>query len=125
MVTSAVMTSGVRKGYVVLAWLAFLWAVANAVYVYLIAGGARTYRVESAAYVLAGVLAPLVFRRVDGERGVLLADVETRSLLALALGLWLLVLGPFMTLPFLGDDYVFLARYRHLPDVTQFGQFFR
>ncbi len=117
-----------RDYYVVLAWLAFLWAVGNSVYVYLALGGARTFRVESAAYILVIVLVPLVLWRPSGAhvaRDPVLTDSDSHWLVAVALGLWLVTAGPFVRLPFLSDDYVFLDRYRHLSDVLSSGQFFR
>jgi hypothetical protein len=123
------MNSELRNRYVVLAWAAFLWAVGNSVYAYLVLGGERTFRVESAAFILVGVLLPLIFWRpstvVEGEEA--LTQRDNRFLMVLALGLWLVTLVPFVTAPLLGDDYVFLASYRHLSDVLRLrdGQFFR
>lgn len=48
MLAAAATNSGLRNRYVVFAWLAFLWAVGNSVYVYLVLGGERAFRVESA-----------------------------------------------------------------------------
>src|SRR5439155_23971600 len=45
--------------------------------------------------------------------------------LLLAMGLWLLTLALCLPLPFLGDDYVFLASYRHWSDVLNVRSFFR
>lgn len=117
-----------RKCYIVAASLAFLWAVGNSVYVYLVLGGARTFRVETAGYILAVLLFPLIFWRPSGagvRRDAVLTESDSRRLMLLALGLWLLTLAPLVALPFLGDDYVFLDRYRHLQDVLWFAQFFR
>lgn len=122
------MNSRFRKHYFVVPCLAFLWAVGNSIYVYLALGGARTYRVESAAFIFAVVLLPLVFWRpsaphVSGD--AVLTDSASRALMLLALALWLLTVGPLVALPFLGDDYVFLDRYRQLPDALRAGPFFR
>jgi hypothetical protein len=121
-----------RNRYVLFAWIAFLWAVANSVYVYLILGATRTFRVEAASYAFVAVLLPLIFWSPSGadvpghaQRRAALTESDCRGFMLLALGLWLLVVAPCVALPFLGDDYVFLARYRHLPDVLRFGQFFR
>jgi hypothetical protein len=112
--------------YVVVAWLAFLWAVGNSLYVYLVLGGARTFRVESAAFVLVGVLLPLIlWRPVQGEPRAVLTRTESQCLMLLAVGLWLLTLAPRVMLPFLSDDYVFLATCKRWSDVLSVGNFFR
>src|SRR5689334_4921229 len=98
------MKSGLRSRYVALAWLALLWAVVNSFYVYLVLGGGRAFRVESAAFILVGVLLPLIFWRAsDQERGTALTPMDSRWLMLLALGLWLVTLLPFLRLPFLSD----------------------
>ena len=109
-----------------LAWLAFLWAVGNSVYVYLVLGGERMFRVETAAYILVGVLLPLIFWRASTtERAAALTGTDNRVLMLLACCLWLLTLAPRLTLPFLSDDYVFLASYKQWSDVLNARQFFR
>jgi hypothetical protein len=120
------MQSALRDRYVALAWLALLWAVGNSVYVYLVLGGERTFRVESAAFILVGVLLPLIFLRPSpGERETALTATDNRLLMLLAVSLWLLTLVPFVMLPFLSDDYVFLASYRQWSDMLNVGHFFR
>jgi hypothetical protein len=120
------MNSGLRNRYVLLACLAFLWAVGNSLYVYLVLGGERMFRVETAAYILVGVLLPLIFWRPPTvEREAALTETDNRLLMLLALGLWLVTLVPHLTLPFLSDDYVFLATYKQWSDVLNVGQFFR
>src|SRR6266566_5058634 len=120
------MKSGLQNRYLALAWLALLWAVGNSLYVYLVLGGTRTFRVESAVFMLVGVLLPLIFWRPShAVRGTALTATDNRLVMLLAVSLWFVTLAPFLTLPFLGDDYVFLASYRHWSDVLRFGQFFR
>src|SRR6516225_6488033 len=126
MVTFAGLKSGFQNCYVALAWLALVWAVGNSVYVYLVLGGERTFRVESAAFILVGVLLPRIFWRPSvGQLEPVLTATDNSLLMLLALSLWLLTLGPFLTLPFLSDDYVFLASYKRLSDVLSVGHFFR
>lgn len=115
-----------RSRYVAVAWLAMLWAMGNCLYVYLVLGGTRTFRVESAVFILVGVLLPLIFwRPSQGERGTVLTPTHNRLLMLLAVSLWLLTLAPFLTLPFLSDDYVFLASYKHWSDLLSVAHFFR
>lgn len=108
-----------------IAWAALLWALGNTLYVYLVLGGTRTFRVESAVFLLVAALLPLVWFAPSGSTPAVLTDKASRSLALVAGGLWLVALSPFVTLPFLSDDYVFLASYRSLPDVVNVGHFFR
>ena len=128
-VTSAAMNSRLRSRYVYVAWLALLWAIGNCVWVYLVLDGARTFRVESAAFILVGVLLPLiVWRPPPGERRAAPTRPQegfSRVLLPLTVALWLTALVPFLTLPFLSDDYVFLASYQHWSDLLNVAHFFR
>jgi hypothetical protein len=118
--------SATLRAYRVVVWVAMLWAVGNSLYVYLIVGGTRTFRVESAAFILAGVLLPLIlWRPPPDERPAVLTQAQSHSLMLLAVGLWLLTLTPRLTLPFLSDDYVFLAAYRHWSDILSVATFFR
>jgi hypothetical protein len=120
------MKSALRSRYVTLAWLALLWAIGNALYVYLVLGGLRTFRVESAVFILVGVLSPLIFWPPwQGTFPTALTQAQKVSLMLLAVGLWLWTLVPYLTLPFLSDDYVFLAAYRHWSDLLNVTNFFR
>lgn len=120
------MNTRVRTRYLALAWLALAWAVANSVYVYLVLGGIRTFRVESASFILIAVLLPLIFWRPSpGESRDVLSATDNRLLILFAVTLWLLTLARFLTLPFLSDDYVFLAAYQRWSDVLTAGHFFR
>ena len=120
------MNSRPRNRYTYVAWIAFLWAVANTVYVYLVLDGARAFRVESAAYILVAVLLPLSFwHSAPPEHSEVLGSTENRLLIALAVGVWLVTLVPHLRLPFLSDDYVFLAEYTRFSDVFRVRQFFR
>jgi hypothetical protein len=107
------------------AWAALLWALGNTLYVYLVLGGTRTFRVESAVFLLVAALLPLVWFGPAHSAPAVLTDKASRSLALVASGLWLVALSPFVTLPFLSDDYVFLASYRSLSDVANPGHFFR
>ena len=112
------MKHGLGTSYVAVAALALLWAVGNSFYVYLALDGARMFRLESAVFILAAVLLPLVLSRpsaVGGSSSLTVAD--GRLLVTAAFALWLTILAPFLTLPLLSDDYVFLATYRQFSDV--------
>ena len=116
------MTDHARR---VLRWAAYAWAVGNCGYVYLLAGGSRTYRVEAASLLFAAILLlsltspPRAIARVPWRRP------QTASLLIVAALLWLFVLMPEIRFPFLNDDYVFLDRYRTARDVLNSPYFFR
>lgn len=114
-----------RRWYIPVAWLALCWAVGNAVYVYLVLGGDRTFRIESAAFILAAVLLPLMLRPSSAAREPALTATDNRALIALSIVLWAATLAPYLTIPFLSDDYVFLAAYQRFADALRVGQFFR
>ncbi len=114
------------RAYLAAVWLAGLWALGNCVYVYGVMHGERTYRIETAAFLLVLVLLP----RVAGRRATGLAHGEPsrawrRGVAGGALLVWALVVLPFVGLPFLSDDYVFLDRYRSVGDVLHQTAFFR
>jgi hypothetical protein len=120
------MKPSVRRRYMALAWLAFLWAIGNSLYVYFILGGERTFRVESSAFILVIVLLPLVFCRPGhSQREAVLTLADNRLVMLLAAGLWFATLAPLLTLPFLSDDYVFLASIQRPSDVLNVTHFFR
>ena len=123
------MNGALRKAYIALASLALVWAVGNTVYVYLILGGDKAFRIESAAFVLTALLFPLIFWRPvpapNGRSAAPRDPVDGRWLILLTVGAWLIILGPYISLPFLSDDYVFLASYKQLSDVVNVTQFFR
>ena len=126
MVTSAPMNRGLRVGCVAAASVALLWAIGNAVYVYLVLHGGRVFRVESAAFILAATLLPLAVWGPSRASGpATLTARDNTWLIVLAACSWLLALAPFLTLPFLSDDYVFLASYRNLSDAFNVRHFFR
>ena len=120
------MNSKPLLGLKAVASVALVWALGNSLYVYLLLGGTRTFRVESAVFLLVAALLPLVWwnpPRLDSSVAV---SARASRALALAAGsLWLVALAPFVTLPFLSDDYVFLASLRSLSDVANVRQFFR
>jgi len=118
--------TGWRQGYLAIAWLALFWSLGNCAYVYLVRAGGLMFRLESAAFILAAVLLPLLFwRPSQPARSAALTPAECRGLLLAASGLWLVALTPFLRFPFLSDDYVFLASYARWSDVLRFSQFFR
>jgi hypothetical protein len=119
------MNGGRVLAFKAVAWAALLWALGNTIYVYLFLGGARTFRVESAVFLLVAALLPLVWcgpSRVQSP--AVMSEGATRLFALVTVGVWLLALLPFVTLPFLSDDYVFLASFRTASDVTK-GPFFR
>lgn len=119
----AVSTAQTR--YVWGAYLALAWAIADTAYAYLVLHAER-FRAESASIILVAVLAPLLFWHQHRTRHIVTLDPRLdRYLIELAVGLWLVILVPFITLPFLSDDYVFLVRYQHWSDVLTPTQFFR
>jgi hypothetical protein len=108
------------------AWAALLWALGNTFYVYLFLGGTRPFRVESAVFLLVAALLPLVWCGPSRVRSPAVMGERASRLFALvAAGFWLLALVPFVTLPFLSDDYVFVASLRTLSDAVTKGPFFR
>ena len=81
---------------------------------------------ESAAFILAAVLLPLVLWHSSADgREPALTSTDNRWLIALSIVSWAATLAPFLTLPFLSDDYVFLAAYQRFSDALRAGQFFR
>lgn len=120
------MKARVLLGLRATAWAALLWAAGNTVYVYLILGGTRMYRVESAVFLLVAALLPLVWWSPSRPQSPAVLGTRGSGSLALAAAaLWLLALGRFVTLPFLSDDYVFLTSLTSLSDVANIRQFFR
>jgi hypothetical protein len=120
------MTRGLQKGYVALASIALAWAVGNSLYVYLVLDGARSFRLESAVFLLVALLLPFILLRpASGSCSSLLTATDARLLVTVTVGLWLAVIIPFLRLPFLSDDYVFLATYRHVSDLLDVRHFLR
>ena len=115
-----------HKACVVAFAIATAWAVLNCVYVYLALGGEKAYRIETAVFILAVLALPLVATRSwrDAPAPVRLSPAHF-ALLAAVVGAWLLVALPFLTLPFLSDDYGFLSAYRSFSDVMRPFQFYR
>jgi hypothetical protein len=111
--------------YRAIVYLAFTWTAINCVYVYLVLQGGRAYRIESAVWVLALLMLPLVVSGRRGERFPPLTPTQQRLILGAAVGLWLLTFLPLLDFPFLSDDYVFLGLYKRVRDVTVAPQFFR
>ena len=107
-------------------WLAFLWAIVNCVYVYLVLEGDRSYRIESSVWLLVLLIIPLTIlsRRAD-EPVVELTSAQKKLLVSIAVGVWLLIFLPLLDFPFLSDDFVFLALYPRLRDMGNAPQFFR
>jgi len=116
----------VRQSHVVILWLALLWTAVNCVYVYLVLAGNRSYRIESSLGLLVALMLPLLIpsRRKD-QPFVELSSTQVKLLVSFAVALWLLAFLPLLDFPFLSDDYVFLALYEQLGDVTTAPQFFR
>jgi hypothetical protein len=105
-----------HRGWRALVWAAYAWAVGNCAYVYLAIGGTRTYRVEASALIFLGILVPAFVLSPPAASRRSWPRGHTFFLLTLATALWLLALAPEIGLPFLGDDYVFVDRYRTAAD---------
>lgn len=96
-------------------------------YVYLVLGGVRTYRVEAAVWILLATLVPLIGAPSHGSRQESVEmDLPVRALLLTgASAMWLLVLAPRFSASFLSDDFVFLEIYRTPSDLLRSPEFFR
>ena len=106
-------------------WVATAWALFNCGYVYLVLGGRRMYRLESAVVILLSLLLP---RLLSVSSRVPQTDLPRprARLIAIAGGIaWLALSLPFLRYPFSSDDYVFLDRYRTWQDLAYAPQFFR
>ena len=114
------------RAWTILLWLACAWLCGNALYVYLALDGARTYRIETAAFIWATLL---LARGIGGSRGTVpLTDLGTPfawGLAAVATAGWLAVFVPLIDYPFLSDDYVFLGRYQGPGTILDSRTFFR
>jgi hypothetical protein len=104
---------------------AALWAIFNCAYVYLALDGSRTYRIESSVILFAALLLPMAATRARTEVGTELPVRVLWLFAGAALLLWLAIMAPLMTFPFLSDDYVFLGRYRQLSDLQPWNALFR
>ena len=108
--------------------LSFAWVIFNQVYVYIFLSGARDYRIESATYIFA-FLAVIKFFTSLSDKPIQ-SKIKLRKsefiILALAAVLcWFAIYIPYLRLPFLSDDYVFLMRLEKKILVYQAGGFFR
>ena len=107
-----------RRGFRALLWFAFLWAIANCLYVYLAIGGRSSYRIESSLWLLVGLLTPVVIlgkHDVDHPVVIELQAHQRALLLVLVVGLWLVTFVPYITFSFLSDDFGFLDLYHKRP----------
>jgi hypothetical protein len=103
--------SGFRTGrpYRALVWAAFLWAAGNCAYVYLVLGGDRIYRVETAVLILLALLVPKAIGDAPEVRPPEpLGRNRTFIACSLVAATWLAIALPLLGYPFLSDDYVFL-----------------
>lgn len=108
--------------------LAFLWAIINLAYVYLVKHGAKAYRVESAFFIFSFfALLSLLAGKASGDGANTWDLNNTGKIMAavLALSCWLLIYLPFLNFPFLSDDYVFLLSLQEGHQIIQSGEYFR
>ncbi len=106
--------------------LTFVWALINAVYVYLVLGGDRLFRLESATYILAAV-AVLSIAAFPGRPPVA-SDVSrglARAVGLVAIAVWLLLFIPLARYPLLSEDYGFRVLYSDSAALLRSPQFFR
>jgi hypothetical protein len=105
---------------------AYAWAVANCVYVYLIANRAKSYRLETATLILVAVLLPGAFvsKRFDNSQRQW-SRAQRTLVVGLAAAAWSATLVPLLRFSFLSDDYVFLERYRSFHGALMPQYFFR
>lgn len=105
---------------------AYAWAVANCVYVYLIANRAKSYRLETATLILVAVLLPRAFlsKRFDDSQRQW-SPAQRTLVVGIATAAWLATFLPLLRFSFLSDDYVFLERYRTLHGALMPQYFFR
>lgn len=115
-----------QRAYVSVLWLGLGWALANCAYVYLILGGDKAYRIETAILVLLALLAPLAVRTA-GERlpPIAISPFRQRLIAAVVVAVWSAIYLPLLSFPFLSDDYVFLDLYRGTGAPGDGTQFFR
>ncbi len=116
----------VRQAYRALLWAALAWAIGNCLYVYLVLEGERTYRIESASLVLLALLVPFLSARAAPSRPPETPRTPVPGIIiGAATALWLVTYLPVLDLPFLNDDYGFLALYDGWRDLLRSPQFFR
>lgn len=111
--------------YTALLSAAVLWAIFNCAYVYLVLAGGRTYRIESSVLFFVALLIPTALARAAVARNL---ELPRRWLWAIAVGaaaMWLAIMAPLVTYPFLSDDYVFFGRYQSWSDLFSSQIFFR
>ena len=118
-------TPTISKWYAALLSAAALWAIFNCAYVYLALGGSRTYRIESSGLLFVALLLPTAVRRANVEHDTELPVSTLWVLAGTAVLLWLAIMAPLVTFPFLSDDYVFLGRYRRPSDLQPWNTLFR
>jgi len=111
--------------YSVLLSIACLWAIFNCAYVYLVHAGGRSYRIESSVLIFVALLLPAALSRRAVTRSVKISGTASGAIAISAVALWLAVMVPFLTFPFLSDDYVFLGRYQTWFDLWRVQPLFR
>jgi hypothetical protein len=117
--------SRLRLFGLVLAYLAGGWTLVNAGYVYLLGHVDRSYRLESAAWILVFVLLCLVQRHVPRLVGWPLSDTVLIGAISVIVIVWAAVMLPLARQPFLSDDYVFLEWAHRSGDVLHGATYFR
>lgn len=108
--------------------LSFAWVIFNLVYVYLFLKGAKEYRIESSIFIFAFLAAVTFFtglKENSFHSPILLRKSELIILALMAVLCWFAVYIPYLNLPFLSDDYVFLKSLEKNIHLYQAGGFFR
>lgn len=112
--------------------VASIWLLFTIAAVYILYDGGKSHRIETASYVfVAAIAVKLVLQRKtsDKEQGFGVKwnpQLPTKILLfSITLLLWILLYLPYLNLPFLSDDYVFIVKYMDSPFVFDDTGFFR
>jgi hypothetical protein len=108
------------------------WLLINLASVYFFLGGSKIHRIESAAYIFtAAILFKIILQRKSlfPQEGNISSDESHLNLkiflLFLPVLIWILLYIPYISTPFLSDDYVFIMKYSYSPFVFDNAGFFR
>jgi hypothetical protein len=108
------------------------WLLINFASVYFFLDGGKSHRIESAAYFFAAViLFKIILQResLTPPGGIIHSDEPHLYLriflLLLPILIWTLLYIPYISTPFLSDDYVFIIKYSDSPFVFDDAGFFR
>ena len=120
------MSSRAWLAYTTVIWVAFTWAIWNAFRAYLFPATGEAFRLETAVFILVGLLLPLAWMKpVPRPDQIDITSAQERTLLVAAAGVWLAIMLPLITMPFFSDDYGFLKLFQSVGDITRQWEFFR